>query len=192
MLSDAAGTQTQGIIFPYEIKIRLKGAPCRKRPEIGRAVRDYAPCLVDTRKILIGYFYHGIALAVFEQNVVMRVMTLDQVVENGFSVPDDILSRWPAALTAIVFGPDGKTHAIRVPADSFVQDVLAISGPIFSTSVNFSGEKSLLTFDDILPVFSDSVDFIVNAPLIKGGMASTLVDATSSPYKVLRQGSYII
>ena len=96
----------------------------------------------------------------------ITLMTLDQVVENGFSVPDDILSRWPAALTAIVFGPDGKTHAIRVPADSFVQDVL--------------------------PVFSDSVDFIVNAPLIKGGMASTLVDATSSPYKVLRQGSYII
>ncbi len=122
----------------------------------------------------------------------ITLMTLDQVVENGFSVPDDILSRWPAALTAIVFGPDGKNHAIRVPADSFVQDVLAISGPIFSTSVNFSGEKSLLTFDDILPVFSDSVDFIVNAPLIKGGMASTLVDATSSPYKVLRQGSYII
>lgn len=122
----------------------------------------------------------------------ITLMTLSQVGEAGLAVPEDILSRWPAPLTAIVAGSDGTTHAVRVPSDPFLQKLLAVSGPIFSTSVNFSGEKSLLTFEDILPVFQDQVDFIVEAKGMGGGMASTLVDATCAPFKVLRQGAYII
>ena len=74
----------------------------------------------------------------------------------------------------------------------FMQDVLRVSGPIYSTSVNFSGERSLLSFDEIFPVFSDLVDFAVEDPSVKGGMASTLVDATVFPYRVIRQGTYVI
>ena len=122
----------------------------------------------------------------------ITLMTMDDVRRSQLSVPDDILSRWPAPLTAILASPDGTTAAVRVPADPFVQAVMAICGPVFSTSVNFSGEKSLLTFQDILPVFESSVDFIMNAPEVKGGMASTLVDATHYPYKVLRQGAYVL
>ena len=122
----------------------------------------------------------------------ITLMTLEQVKASSLSVPDDILSRWPAPLTAIVMDSDGSTKAVRVPSDPYLLSLLPISGPIFSTSVNFSGEKSLLTFDDILPVFSETVDFIVDAPEIKGGMASTLVDATCHPYRILRQGAYII
>ena len=103
------------------------------------------------------------------------------------------MDRWPAPLTAIVRDREsGLTHAVRVPSDSFIQEVLRISGPIYSTSVNFSGEKSLLTFEDILPVFESLVDFIVKDPSVSGGMPSTLIDATSVPYRVLRQGAYII
>ena len=122
----------------------------------------------------------------------ITLMTKAQVLSSSLIVPDDILSRWPAPLTAIVKNGECGTSAIRVPSDDFIRSVIEISGPIYSTSVNFSGEMSLLTFQDILPVFDTSVDFIVEAEIKGKGMASTIVDATEVPYKVLRQGSYTI
>lgn len=127
----------------------------------------------------------------------ITLMDKASLTSSSLLVPDDLLSRWPAPFTAILSELDAEgriigTKAVRIPSDPYLQMILPISGPIFSTSVNFSGEKSLLTFSDIYPVFKDSVDFIVNAPEAGGGRASTLIDATSFPYKVLRQGDYII
>ena len=122
----------------------------------------------------------------------ITLMTKEQLLESSLIVPEDLLERWPAPLTAILMDSDGSTHAVRVPSDSFLQLVLPYSGPIYSTSVNFSGEKSLLAFDEIYPVFSSLVDFIIDSPETKGGMASTLIDATVKPYRIIRQGSYVI
>lgn len=122
----------------------------------------------------------------------ITLMTLSDLDASGLIVPDDIRERWPAPLTAILKDGDGNSHAVRVPDDDFVQEILSVSGPVYSTSVNFSGEGSLLTFDDIFPVFDSLVDFIIEDPSISGGMPSTLVDATEKPYRVLRQGAYII
>ena len=118
------------------------------------------------------------------------LMDKDTLQHSSLIVPDELMERWPAPFTAILKAPDGSTHAVRIPSDPFIQDVIAISGPIFSTSVNFSGEPSLLSFDDILPVFSDSVDFIVKDMNVHGGLPSTLIDATEYPFRVLRQGGY--
>ena len=122
----------------------------------------------------------------------ITLMTINDLRSSSLEVPEDILQRWPAPLTAILKDGKGGTAAVRVPSDGYIQSVMEISGPIYSTSVNFSGEKSLLTFDDILPVFDDLVDFIIEDPSVSGGMPSTLIDASSKPYRVLRQGAYII
>ena len=122
----------------------------------------------------------------------ITLMAKEDLLTSGLIVPDDILKRWPAPLTAILSDGKGGTHAVRVPDDSYMQQILKAAGPIYSTSVNFSGEKSLLSFEDILPVFDRLVDFIVKDPSVSGGMPSTLIDATSEPYRVLRQGAYII
>ncbi|MGN1163857.1 MAG: L-threonylcarbamoyladenylate synthase [Candidatus Ornithospirochaeta sp.] len=106
-------------------------------------------------------------------------------------VPKEIEALWPAPLTVILPTPDGDTLAVRVPDDPFLSRVIAISGPIFSTSVNLSGSPSLQNFDDILPVFGNRVDFIVRKVDLVPGQSSTLVDATKKPCRVVRQGSYI-
>ncbi len=118
------------------------------------------------------------------------LMTKEQVISSGLIVPDDILALWPCALTAVLAYPDGTTLAVRVPDDKYLLSLLELSGPIYSTSVNISGEPSLLTFSDILPRFSDKVDFIVKADIPGVGKSSTLIDATKKPYRILRQGSY--
>ncbi len=120
------------------------------------------------------------------------LMDKPSLIRSRLIVPEDLLDRWPAPFTAILKAPDGSTHAVRVPDDEFVQEVLAISGPIYSTSVNISGERTLSSFDEIYPVFRESVDFIVRDPSVSGGIPSTLIDATVSPYRILRQGSYVI
>lgn len=118
------------------------------------------------------------------------LMTKDQVEKSGLIVERDILSLWPCALTAVLSYPDGSTLAVRVPSDEYLLSLLELSGPIYSTSVNISGEPSLLTYSDILPRFNDKVDFIVKADISGDGKSSTLIDATKKPYRILRQGSY--
>ena len=118
------------------------------------------------------------------------LMTKEQVRRSGLIVPDDIFSLWPCSLTAVLPSPDGTTVAVRVPADGYLQRLLPLSGPIYSTSVNVSGSPSLLTFDEIEKAFGDKLDFIVKDSSVKGGMSSTMVDATKKPYRIIRQGSY--
>ncbi len=118
------------------------------------------------------------------------LMTRDQVEKSGLIVPEDILALWPCSLTAVLSSPDGGTTAVRVPSDSFLQALLPLSGPIYSTSVNISGSASLLTYSEIEKVFGGRLDFIVKDENIRGGMSSTLVDATKKPYRIIRQGSY--
>ncbi len=121
----------------------------------------------------------------------ITLMTLSDLEKSSLIVPEDIKRLWPSPLTAIVLDEnDGKTVALRIPDDSYIQRVMEICGAIYSTSVNFSGEKSLLSFQDILPVFSSLVDFIVEDDEVSGGLPSTLIDTTVKPYKILRQGSY--
>jgi len=118
------------------------------------------------------------------------LMTKEQVQKSGLIVPADILSLWPCSLTAVLASPSGETMAVRVPSDSFLQALLPLSGPVYSTSVNISGSPSLLTFDEIEKAFGGRLDFIVKDESVRGGMSSTLVDATKKPYRIIRQGSY--
>ena len=93
------------------------------------------------------------------------------------------------AIPAILRGSDGLTHAVRVPADPFMLRLLEKSGPIYSTSVNISGERSLLSFEDVLSVFDGTLDFIVKGEGGKGS-ASTIVDMSQKPYRVVRMGAF--
>ena len=108
----------------------------------------------------------------------------------GLIVPDEILSLWPSPLTVILPTKGGDTLAVRVPDDKYLSSLLSETGPLFSTSVNISGKPSLESFEDIYPVFSEKVDFIVRKENIVKGESSTLLDATKRPCRIIRQGKY--
>ena len=117
--------------------------------------------------------------------------TLEQAKELCEDIPDDILAAWPASLTVILNKKGGGTIGVRVPDDPFLQKLLeSIKSPIYSTSVNISGEPSLLSFTDINAKFGDKVSYIVKGQETQGTTASTLINATEKPYKLIRQGSY--
>ena len=105
--------------------------------------------------------------------------------------PEDrrLLSYWPGPLTIVVPGLGDDTVAVRIPADDFVLRVVKRSGPIYSTSVNISGKPHLNRTSEIVEQFEDRVDLIVDGGDFSDRLASTVVDSTASPNRLIRQGA---
>ena len=117
--------------------------------------------------------------------------TLEQA-KQICTVPTDVEQAWPCALTTILSNLDGSgTTAVRVPRDSFLQEVLTKLGkPIYSTSVNESGYQSITNITDIIFSFKDRVPAFVVGSEKQGTVPSTLIDCTTKPYTLIRCGQY--
>ncbi|MBK5200909.1 MAG: L-threonylcarbamoyladenylate synthase [Spirochaetaceae bacterium] len=106
-------------------------------------------------------------------------------------VPKIISDAWPAPLTAILNSKNGGTIAIRVPSDPFLQAIMeSLGSPIYSTSVNESGYQSLTNIMDIILTYKDRVPAFVVDSNLQGTIPSTLIDVTSTPYNIIREGKY--
>ena len=116
-------------------------------------------------------------------------------------IPAELLAKWPGALTIIVHIkndspladtaiPESRTVAFRCPGDEWLRKIIAECGaPIFSTSVNRSGQPVLDTNAAIASEFGSEVDLIIDDGDKKGALPSTLVAIENGQVKVLRQGS---
>ena len=121
----------------------------------------------------------------------IHLMSLDDLKSSSLIVPNVLYDVWPAPLTCILAERDGlSTVAVRIPADDYIQSIIALTGPLFSTSVNFSGLPSLTGYDEIKEAFSSLVSFMVKADGAGIGMPSTLLDVTKKPWRVIRQGAF--
>lgn len=116
---------------------------------------------------------------------------------TDLSIPSQIFTLWPGALTLILpvtKGVDaGSTIAFRCPGDDWLRNVIELVGtPIYSTSVNRTGKNVLENLHAICDEFLDEVDLIVDGDKIIAPSAkpSTLVKLTEGgKCKILRQGS---
>ena len=101
-----------------------------------------------------------------------------------------LLEFWPGALTMIVKRRGGGTVAVRVPQDDFLMRLLSsLKRPLYSTSVNKSGEQPLWKIVEIIETFQIDVDLIVSDGDLPGKLPSTIIDVSERPYKVVRQGA---
>ena len=52
---------------------------------------------------------------------------------------------------------------IRIPNNKFIIDLLKeYKKPVFATSINISGQKECLTYNEVLKTFNDKIDLIIN------------------------------
>lgn len=101
-----------------------------------------------------------------------------------------ILSLWPGPLTLILPAISGGTVALRLPDDELLRSLMReIGQPLYSTSVNRAGERPLSVIADIVAALGPLVDLIVDAGDRGEGIASTIVDLTALPGRVVRQGA---
>lgn len=98
-----------------------------------------------------------------------------------------VLRRSPEA-TAMELGGDPATIGVRCPDHAFVRALAARVGPIATTSANRTGEPTLPTAGEAAAALAVAPDLVVDGGPA-GLLASTVVDATEEPWRVLRVGA---
>ena len=106
---------------------------------------------------------------------------------------------WPGALTVVLPAnknlPDflrgpGNTIAVRHSPSKLVDELLGIlNKPLIGTSANLSGLPSCQTVDEAFRQLGPSLDFWLDGGITKGGMPSTMVDATEPNFRIIREGA---
>jgi L-threonylcarbamoyladenylate synthase len=161
---------------------------------------------------------YGIGVDAFNDRAVNRVFKVKQrAVHNSLSVLvksiNDVSSLaaeipsvadkfmeifWPGSLT-IVFKarPDVPSNltagtgkiGIRVPEHPVaVMLVAALDNPLTGTSANLSGHPGVDRIANLPSEIIDKVDRVIDSGKLKGGMGSTVVDVTTDPPTIIREG----
>ena len=106
---------------------------------------------------------------------------------------------WPGPLTLVLpaaaglpeflLGP-GRTIAVRIPRLLWLRALVKeINQPLTATSANLSGEKELADPAEVIALFRDKVEIVVDGGPSPGGVPSTIVDLTSPEPRILRIGT---
>lgn len=108
---------------------------------------------------------------------------------------------WPGALTLIFQAQPslswdlGETHgtvALRQPADQLAQQILQNTGPLAVSSANRHGHPAATNTEQAHEALGESVAVYINDDQRDSQQASTIVDCTTSPHRVLRSGAISI
>lgn len=103
---------------------------------------------------------------------------------------------WPGPLTLVLprraevqlhLGEPSSTIGLRVPAHALVRAVAQAVGPIAATSANRHGEPTPGTVAEVAAALGPGLDLAVDGGEL-GVSASTVVDGTARPWRVLREG----
>ena len=104
---------------------------------------------------------------------------------------------WPGALTMVIkrknnlpnnLSPD-DTIGIRIPDHKFARTLISRVGPLATTSANLSGFASATNAEMAYEQIGSQVDLIIDGGKSIGGVASTVIDCTGEPLKILREGA---
>ncbi|NER23034.1 MAG: L-threonylcarbamoyladenylate synthase [Symploca sp. SIO1C2] len=110
---------------------------------------------------------------------------------------------WPGALTLVLpasasvpvaMNPtDPTTIGIRVPNSKIAIAILSQTGPLATTSANYSGEPSLQTMAEVEKAFPHVLTLqateVAQVAPITTGTPSTVAQWTGNSWNILRQGS---
>lgn len=131
--------------------------------------------------------------------LVPDVRTLDGLCTD---VPDAaralVEAFWPGGLTVICrsqpslawdLGETRGTVAVRMPDHPAALALLRRTGPLAVSSANRTGRPAATTAAEALEQLGDSVAVYLDGGAAPGGVASTIVDATTGVLRVVREGA---
>jgi L-threonylcarbamoyladenylate synthase len=98
---------------------------------------------------------------------------------------------WPGALTLVIGGDGGRSQAFRAPDHAVALALIRAAGPLYTTSANISDQPETLDADEVLIAFATQADelaAVVDGGPVRGGVASTVVDLSATPARILRAG----
>lgn len=140
-----------------------------------------------------------------DKAIALLLADAEQATEIGeLNGPAAALARgfWPGGLTLVVprradvtlpaaLGGLGAiaTVGLRVPGHDAPRALARAVGPLPTTSANRSGEPEARDADELEVLLGSSLDMILDGGTASGGVASTVVDATSELVRILRKGA---
>jgi len=123
---------------------------------------------------------------------------LDDTAGRRTAVEQLMSAGWPGALTVVgpraaawrhvELGGDPALIGVRVPHAVVVRAIAARIGPIVTTSANRSGEPTPTDAVAAAGSLVDEVDLVIDAGP-GGALASTVVDVTATPFRLVRRGA---
>ncbi len=136
----------------------------------------------------------GVPLAVLCASVEQALALADR---DGAPGAAAVAARWwPGPLTLVLprragvdlpLGEPTTTIGLRVPDHAPLRAVAELVGPIAATSANRHGEAVAETAADARATFGDAVALVVDGGRLVG-RSSTVVDTTTAPWTILREG----
>ncbi len=109
-----------------------------------------------------------------------------------------ITRHWPGPLSLIFRASPvvpvrvrgaGGTVALRCPRDTLCQAILgSIGGPVVSSSANLSGQPPAVSAEEVVKIFGNQLDLVVDGGPRTVYRPSTLVDVSGPVPRLLRRG----
>ncbi len=138
-----------------------------------------------------------------DKPLLVLIHSLDQLSDLGQEVTDNarkLMERfWPGPLTLIFKAAPGLPDAltagtgtigVRLPDHPFTRRLLETLGrPLTAPSANISGTGELRTAQEVTSSLEDKLDLIVDGGPAPGGKSSTVLDTTTNPPTLLREGT---
>jgi L-threonylcarbamoyladenylate synthase len=174
-----------------EVADRVAEALCRGGVCIVPTDTLYGIIALETQPESVQYLYE-IKNRPADKPFIRLIGDMDSLKHYTDQVPPHTLARyWPGPLTLIFKNRPGGTIAVRYPDDPFLSLLFDRIGKrgIVAPSANLSGETDIFDCTRLTRTFTGLVDVIVCKKVgLTGRKASTIVDVTRKPWRILRQG----
>ncbi len=104
---------------------------------------------------------------------------------------------WPGGLTLVLprhaslpenLSPQ-PTIGVRMPDYDFTRRLLALTGPLATSSANLSGGPDPRNAREVLAQLDGRIELVLDGGDTPGGVPSTVVDCTGDSISILRQGA---
>ena len=104
---------------------------------------------------------------------------------------------WPGGLTLVLprhaslpenLSPQ-PTIGVRMPDHAFTRRLLALTGPLATSSGNLSGGPNPRNAQEVLAQLDGRIELVLDGGDAPGGVPSTVVDCTGDGIVILRQGA---
>lgn len=96
---------------------------------------------------------------------------------------------WPGPLTIILRSKTGRI-GFRMPANRIALELIRrCEVPVIAPSANLSGSRAPVSARDVLRGLDGKIDMVLDGGRTKVGIESTVVDLTTRPPRILREGA---
>src|SRR5262249_30957013 len=84
----------------------------------------------------------------------------------------------------------GSTVALRCPKQGLCVRLLdRIGGPVIASSANLTGHRPAETAEEVVRIFGNQLDLVIDGGPLHGSQPSTLVDVSAPRPRLLRRGA---